>query len=127
MPARDYLQMLKEAGLGSVPGTGAGILDDEVRESLSPNKLKVKQWVEIIRTAHQLGIPSTSTMMYGHTETPEHWVRHMLLLREIQKETGGFTEFVPLGFIHSQTKLFQIGGARAGHSADEDIIVHALA
>src|SRR5438445_11265998 len=66
-------------------------------------------------------------MMYGHTELPEHWVRHLFLLREIQKETGGFTEFVPLGFIHSQTKLFQIGGARAGHSPHEDLIVHALA
>jgi 7,8-didemethyl-8-hydroxy-5-deazariboflavin synthase CofH subunit len=127
MPLRDYLQMLKEAGLGSVPGTAAEILDDEVRQSLSPNKLKVKQWIEIIRTAHQLGIPSTSTMMYGHTETPEHWVRHLLLLREIQQETGGFTEFVPLGFIHSQTRLFQKGGARPGSSMREDLVVHALA
>jgi 7,8-didemethyl-8-hydroxy-5-deazariboflavin synthase CofH subunit len=126
MPVRDYLQMLKDAGLGSVPGTAAEILDDDVRESLSPNKLKVKQWIEIIRTAHQLGIPSTSTMMYGHTETPEHWVRHLLLMREIQQETGGFTEFVPLGFIHSQTRLFQKGGARAGHSLREDLVVHAL-
>jgi len=127
MSLRGYLLMLKEAGLGSVPGTAAEILDDDVRQSLSPNKLKVKQWIEIIRTAHQLGIPSTSTMMYGHTETPEHWVRHMLLLRNIQKETGGFTEFVPLGFIHSQTRLFQKGGARAGRSMREDLVVHALA
>ena len=118
--------MLKEAGLNSIPGTAAEILDDNVRRSLSPNKLKVRQWIEIIRMAHSLGIPTTSTMMYGHTEMPEHWVRHLLLLREIQKETGGFTEFVPLGFIHSQTKLFQIGGARAGHSPHEDLIVHAL-
>jgi CofH subfamily radical SAM domain protein len=110
-----------------VPGTAAEILDDDVRRSLSPNKLKVKQWVEIIRTAHQLGIPSTSTMMYGHTESPEHWVRHLLLLREIQQETGGFTEFVPLGFIHSQTRLFQKDGARPGSSMREDLIVHALA
>lgn len=127
MPLPEYLLMLKEAGLNSIPGTAAEILDDSVRRSLSPNKLKVRQWIEVIKTAHRLGIPSTSTMMYGHTERPEHWVRHLLLLREIQKETGGFTEFVPLGFIHSQTKLFQIGGARAGHSPDEDIIVHALA
>ena len=127
MPLAEYLLMLKEAGLNSIPGTAAEILDDSVRRSLSPNKLKVRQWIEVIKTAHSLGIPSTSTMMYGHTERPEHWVRHLLLLREIQKETGGFTEFVPLGFIHSQTKLFQIGGARAGHSPDEDIIVHALA
>jgi FO synthase len=127
MSLPEYLLMLKEAGLNSIPGTAAEILDDSVRRSLSPNKLKVRQWIEVIRTAHSLGIPSTSTMMYGHTERPEHWVRHLLLLREIQKETGGFTEFVPLGFIHSQTKLFQIGGARAGHSPDEDLIVHALA
>ncbi len=127
MPLPEYLLMLKQAGLNSIPGTAAEILDDSVRRSLSPNKLKVRQWIEVIKTAHSLGIPSTSTMMYGHTERPEHWVRHLLLLREIQKETGGFTEFVPLGFIHSQTKLFQIGGARAGHSPDEDIIVHALA
>jgi len=127
LPLSDYLLMLKEAGLNSIPGTAAEILDDNVRRSLSPNKLKVRQWIEVIRTAHSLGIPSTSTMMYGHTEHPEHWVRHLLLLREIQKETRGFTEFVPLGFIHSQTKLFQIGGARAGHAPNEDLIVHALA
>lgn len=127
LPLSEYLLMLKEAGLNSIPGTAAEILDDSVRRSLSPNKLKVRQWIEVIRTAHSLGIPSTSTMMYGHTELPEHWVRHLLLLREIQKETSGFTEFVPLGFIHSQTELFQIGGARAGHSPHEDLIVHALA
>ncbi len=127
LPLHEYLLMLKEAGLNSIPGTAAEILDDSVRRSLSPNKLKVRQWIDVIRTAHGLGIPSTSTMMYGHTERPEHWVRHLLLLRDIQKDTGGFTEFVPLGFIHSQTKLFQIGGARAGHSQHEDLIVHALA
>jgi FO synthase subunit 2 len=124
---REYMLMLKDAGLGSIPGTAAEILDDQVRKSLSPNKLKVRQWIEVVRTAHGLGIPSTSTMMYGHTELPEHWVRHLLLLREIQKETHGFTEFVPLGFIHSQTKLFQKGGARAGRSVHEDLIVHARA
>src|SRR5579862_8250932 len=123
---REYLLMLKEAGLNSIPGTAAEILDDEVRRSLSPNKLKVRQWIEIIRTAHSLGIPTTSTMMYGHTELPEHWVRHLLLLRDIQKDTGGFTEFVPLGFIHSNTKLFQSGRARPGRSVHEDLIVHAL-
>ena len=127
LPLREYLLMLKEAGLNSIPGTAAEILDDSVRRTLSPNKLKVRQWIEVIRTAHSLGIPSTSTMMYGHTELPEHWVNHLLLLREIQKETHGFTEFVPLGFIHSQTRLFQSGGARAGRSVHEDLIVHALA
>lgn len=123
----EHLLSLKEAGIGSIPGTAAEILDDAVRDELSPNKLNVARWIEIIRTAHELGIPSTSTMMYGHTESPEHWVRHMLTLRDIQKDTGGFTEFVPLGFIHSQTRLYRKGHARAGATRDEDLIVHALA
>jgi 7,8-didemethyl-8-hydroxy-5-deazariboflavin synthase CofH subunit len=123
----EHLLSLKEAGIGSIPGTAAEILDDEVRGELSPNKLTVTRWIEIIRAAHSLGIPSTCTMMYGHTETPEHWVRHMLLLRDIQKDTGGFSEFVPLGFIHSETRLFRKGRARAGATHDEDLIVHALA
>lgn len=123
----EHLISLKQAGIGSIPGTAAEILDDSVREELSPNKLTAKRWIEVIRAAHGLGIPSTSTMMYGHTETAEHWVRHMLLLREIQRETGGFTEFVPLGFIHSKTRLFRKGHARAGSSFEEDLIVHALA
>ncbi|MGH9356890.1 MAG: 5-amino-6-(D-ribitylamino)uracil--L-tyrosine 4-hydroxyphenyl transferase CofH [Terriglobia bacterium] len=127
LPLREYLWMLKTEGLGSIPGTAAEILDDEVRNALSPNKLSARQWVEIIRTAHQLGIPSTSTMMYGHVETPAHWVRHLLLLREIQKETGGFTEFVPLAFVYAKTRLFHRGGARAGSSGDENLLVHALA
>ncbi len=127
MPVRDYLAMLKDAGLGSIPGTAAEILDDEVRARLSPNKLKVADWVEIIRTAHELSIPSTSTMMYGHTESPEHWVRHMLLLREIQKETGGFTEFVPLAFVHENTRLYHRDRSRPGSTLREDLAVHALA
>jgi FO synthase len=127
LPLAEYLSMLKGAGLGSIPGTAAEILDDGVRGDLSPNKLKVARWIDVIRTAHALGIPSTSTMMYGHTERPEHWVNHMLLLRDLQKETGGFTEFVPLGFIHSETRLYRKGGARAGASFSEDLTVHALA
>ena len=127
MPVRDYLAMLKEAGLGSIPGTAAEILDDEVRSVLSPNKLKVSQWIEIISAAHELGIPTTSTMMYGHVERPEHWVRHILLLRQIQARSGGFTEFVPLGFIHSNTRLYQLGSARAGATVREHLLVHALA
>src|SRR5215510_12140278 len=127
LPLGEYLTMLKEAGLGSIPGTAAEILDDDVRGELSPNKLTVARWIEVVRTAHGLGIPSTSTIMYGHTERPEHWVNHMLLLRDIQKDTGGFTEFVPLGFIHSETRLYQKGHARAGASFSEDLIVHALA
>jgi len=126
MPLRDYLRMMKEEGLGSIPGTAAEILDDRVRRELSPNKLPVARWVEIISTAHELGIPTTSTMMYGHVEEPSDWVRHILLLREIQKRTGGFTEFVPLGFIHSNTRLYKHGGARAGAQRDEHLRVHAL-
>jgi len=124
---RDYLQMLQDSGLNTIPGTAAEILDDDVRRALSPNKLNVEQWIRVIRTAHQMGIRSTATMMYGHIERPEHWVRHLLLLRNIQKETGGFTEFVPLGFVHSQTRLFRKGGARAGHNRHEDLLVHSLA
>jgi 7,8-didemethyl-8-hydroxy-5-deazariboflavin synthase CofH subunit len=127
MSLSEHLRTLKDAGLGSIPGTAAEILDDNVRELLSPNKLKVRQWIAVIRTAHELGIPTTSTMMYGHAETPEHWIRHMLLLRDIQMDTGGFTEFVPLGFIHSQTRLFRTGRARAGSSFEEHLLVHALA
>jgi FO synthase len=123
----EYLSMLKENGLGTIPGTAAEVLDDEVRSALSPNKLKVAQWIEVVRTAHSLGIRSTSTMMYGHVETPEHWVRHILLLREIQKDTGGFTEFVPLGFVHEKTRLFRKDGARPGSTRRENLAVHALA
>src|SRR6202158_5366930 len=126
MPLRDYPQMMKDEGLGSIPGTAAEILDDRVRRELSPNKLPVARWVEIITTAHELGIPTTSTMMYGHVEEPADWVRHILLLRSIQKRTGGFTEFVPLGFIHENTRLYKHGGARAGASLEEHLRVHAL-
>src|SRR5713101_2031594 len=127
MPLRDYLQMMKDEGLGSIPGTAAEILDDRVRQQLSPNKLPAARWVEIIATAHELGIPTTSTMMYGHVEEPADWVRHILLLRSIQKRTGGFTEFVPLGFIHENTRLYRHGGARPGARLEEHLRVHALA
>src|SRR6267378_1190761 len=127
MPLRDYLRMMKDEGLGSIPGTAAEILDDRVRKELSPNKLPAGRWVEIITAAHELGIPTTSTMMYGHVEEPADWVRHMLLLRTIQKRTGGFTEFVPLGFIHENTRLFKHGGARPGARREEHLRVHALA
>jgi 7,8-didemethyl-8-hydroxy-5-deazariboflavin synthase CofH subunit len=127
MPLRDYLQMMKDEGLGSIPGTAAEILDDRVRKELSPNKLPAARWVEIITAAHELGIPTTSTMMYGHVEEPADWVRHILLLRSIQKRTGGFTEFVPLGFIHENTRLYRHGGARPGANREEHLRVHALA
>lgn len=109
MSYRDYIAMLRDAGLDTIPGTAAEILDDEVREILSHKKVDVRTWVEIITTAHQLGVRTTSTVMYGHVEQPEHVVRHVELLRSIQKETGGFTEFVPLRFIHTYTALYQKG------------------
>lgn len=127
MPLGDYLQMMKDEGLGSIPGTAAEILDDRVRQELSPNKLPAGRWVEIITAAHELGIPTTSTMMYGHVEDPADWVRHILLLRAIQMRTGGFTEFVPLGFIHENTRLYRHGGARPGAKREEHLRVHALA
>jgi 7,8-didemethyl-8-hydroxy-5-deazariboflavin synthase CofH subunit len=127
MPLGDYLSMLRDNGLGTLPGTAAEILDDEIRHILSANKLSTARWIEVIRTAHRCGIRTTSTMMYGHTETPEHWVRQMRLLREMQNETGGFTEFVPLGFVHQNTLLFHQGLARSGPTLAEHLKVHALA
>ncbi|HJQ27330.1 MAG TPA: 5-amino-6-(D-ribitylamino)uracil--L-tyrosine 4-hydroxyphenyl transferase CofH [Blastocatellia bacterium] len=126
MPLKDYLAMLKDAGLGTLPGTAAEILDDDVRHQIERIKLKVSQWLDVIKTAHALGIRTTSTMMYGHTETEEHWVRHLMLLRDVQKETGGFTEFVPLGFVHEFTQLYRSGDARPGPTVEEHLKVHAL-
>jgi 7,8-didemethyl-8-hydroxy-5-deazariboflavin synthase CofH subunit len=127
MPLADYLSMLRDNGLGTLPGTAAEILDDEIRHVLSANKLSTAQWIEVIRAAHQCGIRTTSTLMYGHTETPAHWVRQMRLLHEIQSDTGGFTEFVPLGFVHQNTLLFAQGLARTGPTLAEHLKVHALA
>jgi FO synthase len=127
MPLRDYLSMLRDNGLGTLPGTAAEILDDQVRHVLSRNKLSTAQWQEVIRTAHACGIRSTSTLMYGHVETPEHWVNQLLLLREIQNQTGGFTEFVPLGFVHQNTLLFHQGLSRPGPTLAEHLKIHALA
>ena len=127
MPLADYLSMLKDNGLGTLPGTAAEILDDDVRFVLSRNKLSTAQWKEIIRTAHLRGIRTTSTLMYGHVETTEHWVNQLFLLREIQQQTGGFTEFVPLGFVHQNTLLFHQGLARSGPTLAEHLKIHALA
>jgi 7,8-didemethyl-8-hydroxy-5-deazariboflavin synthase CofH subunit len=127
MTLRDYLTMLRENGLDTLPGTAAEILDDDVRQVLSRNKLTSMQWQEVIRTAHQCGIRSTSTLMYGHMETPMHWLRQLSLFRQIQSDTGGFTEFVPLGFIHQNTLLFQQGLARSGPTLAEHLKIHALA
>lgn len=127
MSVRDYFLMMKDAGLDTLPGTAAEILSDDVRHIVSRNKLSTARWREIVTTAHECGIRSTSTMMYGHVESPEHWVDHILLLREIQSQTGGFTEFVPLGFVHQNTLLFHEGLSRPGPTLDEHVRVHALA
>jgi FO synthase len=127
MELHDYLRWLVDAGLGTIPGTAAEILDDSVRNVVSPRKLKTARWVEIIRAAHSVGLRSTSTLMYGHIETVEHVADHLALLRDLQKETGGFTEFVPLGFIHERNILFNHMHARSGASMPEDLRMIAVA
>jgi len=127
MPLADYLLWLREAGLGTIPGTAAEILDDEIRQQLSPQKIRRDRWVEIVTTAHRVGFRTTSTLMYGHIEQPEHVAAHFDLLRSIQKETGGFTEFVPLGFIHERNLLYRQLGARPGSSMAEDLRLVAVA
>lgn len=127
MALGDYLAMLRDEGLDTLPGTAAEILDDDIRAVLSRNKLSRSQWQEVIRTAHRCGIRSTSTLMYGHIETPEHWVDQLLLFRALQNETGGFTEFVPLGFVHQNTLLFHQGLSRPGPTLMEHLKIHALA
>lgn len=122
----EVLKMLKDEGLDSMPGTAAEILDDGVRRIIAPKKVPVKTWVEIIKTAHRLGIPTTSTMMYGHVEGNSHKARHLDVIRSIQKETSGFTEFVLLPFVHRNTRLYRSGRARPGSSGAEDLKVHAV-
>jgi 7,8-didemethyl-8-hydroxy-5-deazariboflavin synthase CofH subunit len=126
MPLEDYLRWLQEAGLGTIPGTAAEILDDDVRDVLSPRKLMTARWVEIVRAAHRVGLRSSATIMYGHIERPEHVAAHLALLRGLQQETGGFTEFVPLGFIHEKNLLGRTA-ARPGPSAADDLRLIAVA
>jgi 7,8-didemethyl-8-hydroxy-5-deazariboflavin synthase CofH subunit len=126
MPLPEYLRWLMDAGLGSMPGTAAEILDDEIRKVVSPKKLRTDRWVEIVEAAHGVGLPSTSTLMYGHIESHEHVANHLGLIREIQKRTGGFTEFVPLGFIHERNILFNHMNARSGASMPEDLRLIAV-
>ena len=126
MNYHDYIAMLRDAGLGTIPGTAAEILDDDVREILSHKKVDVRTWVEIITTAHRLGVRTTSTIMYGHVEKPEHIVRHLELLRSMQKETGGFTEFVPLRFIHTYTVLYQKGLVDPPPKGEVDLRMYAF-
>ncbi|GAB2446929.1 bifunctional FO biosynthesis protein CofGH [Streptosporangium sandarakinum] len=123
----EWLAGAREAGVDSLPGTAAEILDDDVRWVLTKGKLPAAEWVEVITTAHRLGIPTTATMMYGHVDTHAHWVRHIRLIRRIQEETGGFTEFVPLPFVHTSAPIYLAGIARPGPTARENRAVHALA
>jgi len=127
MPIRDWLASLREAGLDTIPGTAAEILDDEVRWVLTKGKLPTSLWVEIVSTAHDVGLRSSSTMMYGHVDTPAHWVAHLNVLRGIQDDTGGFTEFVPLPFVHQSSPLYLAGAARPGPTHRDNRAVHALA
>ena len=127
MSIRDWLISLREAGLDTIPGTAAEILDDEVRWVLTKGKLPTSQWVEIVSTAHEVGLRSSSTMMYGHVDTPSHWVAHLNVLRGIQDRTGGFTEFVPLPFVHQSSPLYLAGAARPGPTHRDNRAVHALA
>ncbi len=126
----EYIRELKNAGLDTLPGTSAEILDQEIRDIIAPGRISTKQWIEVMTSAHSLGIPTTSTIMYGHIETQEHWVKHMNLLRDIQKETGGFTEFVPLSLIHQEAPMYQrklVKGVREGATGAEVIKMHAVA
>lgn len=122
-----FLGRLKASGLDSMPGTAAEILDDSVRKTICPGKLNTAQWVEVISTAHRLGIPTSATMMYGHVEKPWHRAAHISLIRDIQKRTGGFTEFVPLSFVHPNTELYRRGLCGPGTSGATELKAHAIA
>jgi FO synthase len=124
---KDWLAELKDAGLGSIPGTAAEILDDEVRWVLTKGKLPAAQWIEVVSTAHELGIPSSSTMMYGHVDEPRHWLGHLRTLASVQDRTGGFTEFVPLPFVHHNAPIYLAGLARPGPTVRDNRAVHAFA
>jgi FO synthase len=124
---REFLAQLKDAGLGTLPGTAAEILDDEVRRIICPDKVNTAQWLEVLRTAHGLGLRTTSTIMYGHVERPVSWARHLLVLRDLQAETGGITEFVPLPFVHMEAPMYLRGQARKGPTLREAVLMHAVA
>lgn len=126
---KEYLSRLKNAGVNSLPGTAAEILDQSMRDRISPGRISVSKWIEVIKTAHKLGIPSTSTIMFGHLESPNDRARHIGLIREIQKETGGFTEFVPLNFIHTEAPMYKKnlhGNLRNGADGRDVLLMHAV-
>jgi FO synthase len=122
----DYLAELRDAGLGSLPGTAAEVLDDEVRDILCPDKVSTDQWLEIMQAAHKVGLRSTATIMFGHVDRPDHWARHLLRLRNLQKETGGFTELVPLPFVAAEAPIALKGQARLGPTFREAVLMHAI-
>jgi FO synthase len=127
LPLEAFFVELKRAGLGTLPGTAAEILDDEVRVTLCPDKVRTGEWLEVMRTAHRMGFRTTSTIMFGHMERLEHWARHLLRLRALQAETGGFTEFVPLPFVHMEAPIYRKGRARRGPTFREAVLMHAVA
>ena len=127
LPLGDYLGQLKQAGLGTLPGTAAEILDDEIRQIICPDKLNTAEWLEVMRTAHSLGLNSTATIMFGHVDGPVNWARHLLRIRDLQEQTGGFTEFVPLPFVHMEAPMYRKGRARKGPTFREAILMHAVA
>ena len=126
LPVREWLVRAREAGVDSLPGTAAEILDDDVRWVLTKGKLPASAWIEVITTAHELGIPTSATMMYGHVDTPAHWVAHLRVIRGIQERTGGFTEFVLLPFVHASAPIYLAGLARPGPTRRENRAVHAV-
>ncbi len=127
LPIRSFLAELKDAGLSTLPGTAAEILDDEVRAIICADKVNTAQWLDVARTAHSLGLRTTSTIMYGHIEHPLSWARHLMALRDLQAETGGFTEFVPLPFVHMEAPMYLKGAARRGPTFREAVLMHAVA
>jgi len=127
MGVREYLEQLRDAGLNTLPGTAAEILNDEVRQELCPDKLDSRQWLEVMEAAHEVGLRTTATIMYGHIETPRHWASHLLQIRDLQRRTGGFTEFVPLSFIHMEAPMYLKGKTRKGPSFREVVLMHAVA
>ncbi len=127
LPVAEFLAELKAAGLGTLPGTAAEVLDDEVRAVICPDKINTERWLEVMRTAHRLGFKSTATIMYGHVDQYHHWARHLLRQRALQAETGGFTEFVPLPFVHMEAPIYLKGRARRGPTFREAVLMHAVA
>jgi FO synthase len=123
---RRFLEELKEAGLGTLPGTAAEVLDDEIRSYLCPDKIRTAQWAEVMLTAHDLGLRSTSTIMFGHIDHPRSWANHLEVIRQIQRRTGGITEMVPLPFVHMGAPIYLRGRSRPGPTWDEVVLIHAV-